>query len=125
MLTINHYNYGWHGPGSSKRNEKDFDQGEIIQLDIDISLPRNLDAVISRITDADLIRFNLADGLLLQKILGSLGIGKNDGQMIMVIEKIGLKSISPVLHEISMPRIDLTSFGHACGIGLVHWSNIS
>ena len=103
--------------------ETDFKRGNVVQLIVDAGRLDDLRHHEQLIKTADLIFIDAAkDGRLGRNILGNLEtIGLQAGALVL-FDDIRVWNMLKIWQEISRPKLDLTSFGHYSGTGLVAWS---
>lgn len=97
--------------------------GQLEQKILDLSLLKNYEREIEIIRHADLIFLDAAkDGKMEQIICNFLDMTKFDSPPIIIFDDIKFISMIKVWREIKHPKIDITSFGHWSGTGIIDWS---
>jgi predicted O-methyltransferase YrrM len=64
------------------------------------------------------------DGVFEQQFLDYLSILNPVNQPVLVFDDIRVWNMLRIWREIDRPKLDLTSFGHWSGTGLVHWVSV-
>ncbi len=102
---------------------EDFADGRLAQVIADVGdaqqAPRHADLIRA----ADLVFVDAAkDGQLERRILANFdAIGLKDGA-IVVFDDIRVWNMLDIWRGIKRPKLDLTSFGHYSGTGLIDWT---
>jgi len=109
-------------PGTSLR-VSDFSDGSLVQLVFNPGQPQAANEHAALFQEADLIYIDAEkDGVLERKILDNFhSIGLKTGTLL-VFDDIRLWNMLGIWREIKFPKLDLTSFGHWTGTGLVEWN---
>ena len=103
-------------------NKEDFSDGQLVQLIDDLTDPVTLTKHKSLLENADLIFVDAAkDGSQEQKFLDNFETLSFKNKPILVFDDIRVWNMLKIWREISRPKLDLTSFGHWAGTGLVEW----
>jgi predicted O-methyltransferase YrrM len=113
---------GWREHPASCLTEPDFADGRLVQYTDNLADPdaiRRHDALLSR---ADLIFLDAAkDGVTEPKLLEHLREIRFERPPLLVLDDIRVWNMLRVWRSIRDPKLDLTSFGHWTGTGLVEW----
>lgn len=109
-------------PGSVLTNA-DFSDGQIIQHIADLSDALTFAKYSDTTANADLIFIDAAkDGRCEQLLLQNLRTLNFRVRPLILMDDIRLWNMLKVWREIRAPKLDLTSFAHWSGTGLVEWS---
>lgn len=111
----------WHGFANTILRENDFD-GQLVQHTDDLTLPEHVKKHQQLLQEADIIFMDaLKDGkqeyLFLENFSG-LAFNK---KCLMIMDDIRLWNMLDIWYNLDKPKLDLTSFGHWSGTGLVEW----
>lgn len=114
----------WKHFGDTCLRDEDFAAGRITQIVEDLGDPAVCERHRETLQGASLIFVDAAkDGICEPRLLANLRTLKFHAPPIFVFDDIRLWSMLKIWREISMPKIDLTSFGHWSGTGLVEWGS--
>jgi predicted O-methyltransferase YrrM len=103
--------------------EADFADGRLEQVVDDVTHADGLARHRELLTRADLLFVDAAkDGSMEARLLAHLESVPFERPPIVVLDDIRLWKMLDVWRSISRPKLDLTSFGHWSGTGLVDWS---
>lgn len=101
----------------------DFSDGKLIQHLDDITTDKGFRKNIELLKSADFIFVDaLKDGIQEKKILEKLESIVLKKECIVMFDDIRVWNMVKIWRDIKRPKIDLTSFGHWSGTGLVHWN---
>ncbi len=101
----------------------DFSDGRIEQILGDLADPAVFGAHEALLEKADLIFLDGPKNLAFERaFLRRLGTVKFAGPVLLVIDDIRLWAMLDIWREIPFPKLDVTSFGHFTGTGLVRLS---
>lgn len=104
----------------SHLEEKDFASGKITQILEDLSNPVVFKKYLELFTQSEMIFCDAPkDGIFEPKFLANLTSVKPSSTCILVLDDIRLLNMIEVWRAIKSPKLDLTSFGHWAGTGLV------
>lgn len=110
----------WRQYPNSLLREEDFEDKQLIQHVADLSAQDEMQKHNSLIQDAEFIFIDAThDGLLEQRILSNLERVKFRNKPFILFDDIRVWTMLKMWREIPYPKIDLTSFGHWSGTGLV------
>jgi len=108
-------------PGYFLRAE-DFADGRLVQFLDDLSDPAVFLKYGEILKDAGLIFLDAAkDGVSEKKFLENFRRAPFREGTVILLDDIRLWNMLKVWRDISMPKLDLTSFGHWSGTGIVEW----
>jgi len=111
-------------PGGSYLNEKDFADGSFAQYTDDLSTKEGLQKHAELLKNADLIFVDAAkDGTQEQRFIDNFKTIKFAAPPIIVFDDIRLWNMLKIWRNIPLLKLDITSFGHWSGTGLVEWQN--
>ncbi len=100
----------------------DFSDGRLQQFVDDLASPSVARRHASLLNEADFVFIDAAkDGQLELALLYNLAtVGLREGTLLM-FDDIRMLTMLPMWRQIALPKLDLTSFGHWSGTGLVLW----
>ncbi|MGC4062886.1 MAG: class I SAM-dependent methyltransferase [Aquabacterium sp.] len=102
---------------------RDFANGRVRQLLHDISAPGGIEPHRALFESADLIFVDgPKDGHTEDKILTNLATLNLSPDVLVVFDDIRVMNMVNVWRGVKRPKLDLTSFGHWSGTGLIDWS---
>ncbi len=111
-------------PGGNYLREEDFADGRLIQSTDDLSSKKDFPKHAELLKKADLIFADAAkDGTQEQLFIDNFKTIKFSNSPIIIFDDIRLWNMLKIWREITMPKLDITSFGHWSGTGLVEWKN--
>ena len=100
----------------------DFTDGRLIQELCDLKDPDIFHAHRNLFAKADLIFLDAPkDGIFERCFLDQLAILKNVTRKLLIFDDIKTWNMLAIWREITFPKLDVTSFGHWTGTGLVDW----
>lgn len=112
----------WRDFSGTLLREEDFADGRLVPYREDLSQPDVFAKHRQAFKDVDFIFFDAAkDGLMEQRILDSLRTVSFQTPPLLVFDDIRLWKMLKIWRDIPFPKLDLTSFGHWTGTGLVEW----
>jgi tetratricopeptide (TPR) repeat protein/predicted O-methyltransferase YrrM len=102
--------------------KEDFDDGTLVQEIADLSNPQAIRRHADLLRSADFIfvdgpKDGVFERVLLQR-LSELGL---PGAPLVMLDDIRVWNMLAIWREIRRPKLDLTSFGHWSGTGLIDW----
>ena len=113
----------WQTLSGTALRKTDFADGRLEQIVDDITHTDGSTRRRDLLAAADLIFVDAAkDGSMEHRLLGILDSIEFDGVPIVVFDDIRLWTMLAVWRGISRPKLDVTSFGHWTGTGLVDWT---
>jgi predicted O-methyltransferase YrrM len=112
-------------PGGNYLKKEDFADGRLIQYTDDLSSGEGIKKHAELLKNADFIFADAAkDGTQEQLFINNFKTIKFNTPPVIVFDDIRLWNMLKIWREISMPKLDITSFGHWSGTGIVEWKNI-
>jgi hypothetical protein len=112
----------WRTVSDTWFSQEDFDDDRICQVVADMASPGLFEAGGECLTLAELIFVDgPKDGCTEQRFLELLGAVPFSGNPIVVFDDIRVINMIDVWRGITRPKMDLTSYGHFTGTGLVDW----
>ena len=101
----------------------DFADGQLEQVVADLTKPEIARSHAKLLSEADLLFVDAAkDGQMEAILLDNLSaIGLREGALLL-FDDTRMQDMIAIWRAISKPKLDLTSFGHWSGTGLVQWS---
>lgn len=104
----------------------DFDDGRLAQVVEDLSVPEVFERHRALLSTAQLIFIDgPKDGVTEPRLLGLFGGLDFAAPPLMVLDDIRLWKMLSLWRSIPHPKLDLVSFGHSAGTGLVEWPRSS
>ena len=104
--------------------EEDFADGRIVQVCDDLSNPLVFPLHLATLQAAELIFVDAAkDGAQETRILENLASITFNAPPIVVLDDIRLWNMLEIWREVTRPKLDVTSFGHWSGTGLIEWAS--
>ncbi len=112
----------WRKYPSTCLSEQDFADRRLTQYTDDLSDPRVMQRHHALLRQAELIFLDAAkDGVMESKFLANLQHVPFVKPPLLVLDDIRVWTMLKVWREIPYPKLDVTSFGHWTGTGLVDW----
>jgi predicted O-methyltransferase YrrM len=109
-------------PTGNYLKEEDFQDGRLIQFTDDLSSEEGFKKHSDLLANADLIFADAAkDGTQEQLFINNFKKLKFKNSPIVVFDDIRLWNMLKIWRDLDMPKLDITSFGHWSGTGLVDW----
>ena len=113
---------GWRDYRNSCLEEGDFADGRLIQHTDNLAEPEAMRRHAALLRRSDLIFIDAAkDGLTEPRLLEQLRLISFERPPLIVFDDIRVWNMLNVWRAIRDPKLDLTSFGHWTGTGLVEW----
>jgi len=104
--------------------KEDFIDGRLKQYIADLSKKSVALKYAELLQKADLIFVDAEkDGIMEEKFLEHLKLIKFKKDPIIIFDDIHLWNMLKIWHDVSMPKLDITSFGHWSGTGLIDWKS--
>ncbi|MCR6477087.1 class I SAM-dependent methyltransferase [Variovorax sp. ZS18.2.2] len=104
----------------------DFTGGRVRQVLHDISTPGGIEPHRALFESADLIFVDgPKDGRTEADILANLTTLKLSRDVVIVFDDIRVVNMIDIWRRVAQPKMDLTSFGHWSGTGLIDWNGTS
>lgn len=105
-------------------DERSFAEGRVVQFLEDISDPKMFDKHLDLLNQSEIIFCDAPkDGVFEPKFLSNLTRIKPTSSCLLILDDIRLLNMVGVWRAIRSPKLDMTSFGHWSGTGLVDVSN--
>jgi predicted O-methyltransferase YrrM len=112
----------WDKCAGTRMTAADFVDGRLAQYVDDLSDPAVFARHAELLQTADLVFLDAAkDGRLEQALLDNFSGLSFAKPPLFILDDIRLKNMVKVWRDIGRPKLDLTSFGHWSGTGLVEW----
>ena len=112
----------WKSYPDAVLEDNDFKDGRLFQYIDDLSKPSVSSKYLQLLREANMIFIDAAkDGNMEQRFLEEFKTVAFHTKPVIVFDDIRLWNMLKIWRYISLPKIDLTSFGHWSGTGLVHW----
>ncbi|MCC6954695.1 MAG: methyltransferase, partial [Deltaproteobacteria bacterium] len=112
----------WTTDSNTVLREEDFADERLFQLTDDLSNPLVFPLHLDLLRTAELIFVDAAkDGVSETRILEHLSTITFHTPPIVVLDDIRLWNMLRIWRDISRPKLDVTSFGHWSGTGLIEW----
>jgi predicted O-methyltransferase YrrM len=114
--------FSWKDDEKTVLCESDFEDGQLSQKVDDISYTTGFEKNKPLLEKAELIFIDAShDGKCETRILNNLKKIKFQKPPILIFDDIRIWTLLKFWREIDMPKLDLTSFGHWSGTGIVEW----
>jgi predicted O-methyltransferase YrrM len=112
----------WNSISDTSLRTEDFADGRLRQEVVDLSDATAFASHRQLLQEAELIFMDgPKDGVFERKFLQQLETIPFQHRLLLVLDDIRFWNMLAVWHEISRSKLDLTSFGHWSGTGLVEW----
>jgi predicted O-methyltransferase YrrM len=116
LLPWTHFSQTW-------LRQEDFDDGRITQHTSNIAEPGVIERYHDLFSAAELIFIDAPkDGITEYKFVDALRRLKLDHEPVIVFDDIRVMNMIAFWRSLDCPKLDLTSFGHWSGTGLVDWT---
>lgn len=103
--------------------DSDFADGRLLQVIDDLQLPAVVERHRETLESADFIFIDAAkDGVMEQKFIDNLKPLRFRNAPIVMFDDIRVWNMLTIWRRLDRPKLDLTSFGHWSGTGLVDWT---
>ncbi len=100
----------------------DFDDGRLVQKTDDLSDPAIVLRYRELLVNADMIFLDAAkDGIMEERFISNFRSVPFTKNPLLVFDDIRVWNMLRIWRDVSMPKLDVTSFGHWSGTGLVQW----
>src|SRR5438128_1911253 len=107
---------------TSGKASEDFRDGQLRQEIADLSEPAMLESHRTLLQETELLFMDgPKDGVFERQFLQLLETISFQKPLLLVLDDIRFWNMLAIWHEIARPKLDLTSFGHWSGTGLVEW----
>jgi hypothetical protein len=113
----------WNTYSNTTLTTQDFQSGVLSQIVADLSQPSIVQSYRDLLIGADLIFIDAThDGVLEERLMENFSHIPFRHPPYILFDDIRLWTMLKMWRNISYPKIDLTSFGHWSGTGLVEWT---
>ena len=113
---------GWKSFADTCLLPDDFSDGRLVQETDDLSDPAVTAKYRNLLVDADIIFLDAAkDGIMEQRFIDNFRTIPFKKKPLFIFDDIRVWNMLRIWRQIAMPKLDLTSFGHWSGTGLVQW----
>jgi predicted O-methyltransferase YrrM len=108
-------------PGSCFQ-EDDFKDGKLVQYIDDLSNPSIFPKYHRLLQEANMIFIDVVhDGIMEQRILDNFKTISFSTNPLIIFDDIRLWNMLKFWRNIALPKLDVTSFGHWSGTGIIEW----
>jgi predicted O-methyltransferase YrrM len=112
--------FSWKNDPKTILKDSDFADGRLVQYVDDLTEEKTLEKHRSILEKASLIFIDAKhDGLVEEKLLKNLEKLSFSSPVYILFDDIRVWTMLKMWREISLPKLDLTSFGHCSGTGIV------
>jgi predicted O-methyltransferase YrrM len=112
----------WKSFPDSCLREDDFRDGMLFQYVDDLSDPSVIPKYLQFLKEASIIFIDAEkDGVMEQRFLDNFRSISFHTKPLIVLDDIRLWNMLRIWRNISLPKLDLTSFGHWSGTGIIEW----
>lgn len=116
--------FKWDTISNTVITNEDIETGAIVQHLEDLSKPEVFKKFESLFEKADLIFVDAAkDGFMEQKFIEHFNTVKFKNRPLVIFDDTKTWNMLKIWRDISHPKLDMTSFGHFTGTGLVDWKS--
>jgi len=116
--------FEWDNMDATLLNKKDFADGSLIQEIGDLSLDTVFEKYKDLLSEADFMFIDGPKDIAFEKeFLRKLDEIEFKHNPIIMFDDIRLWNMLSIWREIKKPKLDLTSFGHWSGTGLIDWNS--
>ena len=115
---------GWQaGRSFNVLTRSDFEDGSLVQYLADLSKREGFYEHLPILRRASMIFVDgPKDGIFEQRLLDNMrSVSFDTKPMILILDDIRLWNMLGIWRKVSFPKLDLTSFGHWSGTGLIEW----
>lgn len=114
----------WHEFRDTVLAKSDFENGKITQELSDLGEPAKFQQHLNLIRSADFIFLDgPKDGVFERRILDNLSSQPLPANPIIMLDDIRVWNMLDIWRKVSRPKLDLTSFGHWSGTGIINWTD--
>jgi predicted O-methyltransferase YrrM len=112
----------WNSLSDTCLRPQDFEDDRLRQEVADLSDPAVFEAHRDLIQETELLFVDgPKDGVFERKLLQQLESVELDKSLLVIMDDIRFWNMLAIWQEIARPKLDLTSFGHWSGTGMVEW----
>lgn len=116
----------WQEMRGTYLRDSDFTDGRLSQELGDLGDPETFQRHAELLSRADMIFVDgPKDGMFEQRLLDNLAHLSLRPQVLIVFDDVRLWNMLPIWRRMERPKIDITSFGHFTGTGLIDWNGMS
>jgi predicted O-methyltransferase YrrM len=102
--------------------ESDVQGGRIVQVIDDVTRPQGYERHLPLLRTAEMLFIDAEkDGRMETRLIELLSRTEFEHRPIVVFDDIRVWNMLRIWHDLDRPKLDLTSFGHYSGTGLVDW----
>ncbi|CAN7615274.1 class I SAM-dependent methyltransferase [Mesorhizobium amorphae] len=113
----------WNSLKRSWFRQADFADGRIVQHLADVTTPEGMEPYRSLFAEADFIFIDAPkDGVTEQNFIDTLGALTLPKNPIVMFDDTRVLNMIHIWRQLKRPKLDITSFGHWSGTGLVDWN---
>jgi len=103
--------------------DDDFRDGRLVQYIDDLSNPSIIPKYLGLLEEANVIFVDAAkDGTMEKMLLDNFRTISFREKLVIIFDDIRVWNMLKIWRDISSPKLDLTSFGHWSGTGIVEWT---
>lgn len=112
----------WKSYSNSCLQKSDFKDGKLVQYVDDLSNHAVVTKYIQLLKQTNIIFIDAAkDGIMEQRLLDNFKYIAFHTKLLIIFDDIHVWNMLKIWRDISLPKLDLTSFGHWSGTGIVEW----
>lgn len=116
---------GWRAHPDNVLEERDFQDGRLVQHVADLSQPSVFSSYRSLFEEAEMIFVDAAkDGIMEQHLLDLFETVSFRVAPVVVFDDIRVWNMLKLWRAVKRPKLDLTSFGHWSGTGIIDWAKL-
>jgi len=116
--------FEWDSLKGTLLNKNDFSDGNLVQEIGDLAQDKTFDKYKELISEADFIFIDAPKDIAFEReLLKKMDTIQFKNNPIIMFDDIRLWNMLKIWREIKKPKLDLTSFGHWSGTGLIDWNS--
>ncbi len=101
----------------------DFADGRMHQIIGDVAIPEVFNKHLPLLQETDFFFVDgPKDGIFERKFLNALSEVKLPKEPLLVFDDVRVWNMLDIWRHVSKPKLDITSFGHWSGTGIIHWT---
>lgn len=113
----------WRSYPGAVLKENDLKDGRLIQLIDDLANPQIINKHKNLLKQAEMIFFDAGkDGVMEQKFIDNFKTINFHKKPLVIFDDVRVWPMLKIWRGLAMPKLDLVSFGHWTGTGLVDWN---
>ena len=113
---------GWESYEGAYLKEEDFADGKLTQYTDDLAKPFFIEKYRAILEKADLIFIDAThDGKLEEKLMENFQKVHFEKPPLLILDDIRVWTMLSMWRKVKLPKLDLTSFGHWSGTGIIEW----